>query len=171
MSELKQARDEFEDYVGWKPPRWKLGCNGETYYDPAIENRWQDFLQGWNRRTQPEATKPAQDLGAAKDAELFDLARACLGVDLPFDAIKRFSAALASSADALVAGDSEAVRDVKRLHAQVSIARSCLYAITKTLDDHELREAAQNALDQIDAARQSAANKDAAIQAQKDGHD
>lgn len=139
-------------------------------------------------RTQPEATKPAQDLGAAipdgwqlvPKAVTREMQKAYFDVidknmprvmkdarfgrwDSHREAYKAMlAAALASPADALVAGDSETAKD-----AALEQAREALHVMlaqfTKTpstLHDTEARCAAHEAISTINAA----------IQAQKDGH-
>lgn len=114
--------------------------------------------------TQPEATKPAQDLGAAilalpfpettLSARVAGFTHKVYGVQHMRDMLKA-AAALASPADALVAGDSETVKD------------AALYREIRKWNPKQFTDAWARALsDKIKFDELV----NAAIQAQKDGH-
>lgn len=65
MSDLK----EFADWKGYPLP--PLNADGQFASEP-LHREWVAFRAGLARRTQPEATAPAQDLSAAidKDAKI-----------------------------------------------------------------------------------------------------
>lgn len=116
----------------------------------------------WNRRTQPEATKPAQDLRAAILRLQFEDSES--DYKDGYNRAIRAAAALASPADTLVAGDKVDSANVVKLTDEqyLKILEPVLsrYGMQRYLNGDEIT------LDPSDYR----AIINAAIQAQKDGH-
>lgn len=137
---------------------------------PATDIGLSALVNCWNTRvTQPEATKPAQDLSAAildmigenpNDPGSF----AAKDWDDGFEACRKAAAAVASPADALVAGDRVDSANVVKLTDEqyLKILEPVLsrYGMQRYLNGDEIT------LDPSDYR----AIINAAIQAQKDGH-
>lgn len=169
MSELKQIHQDIQLWMG----DYDVPMRQDAYDALAI------MLETYSRRTQPEAAKPAQDLGAAKRIDLghgsyIEFERKTSGASgwllrneggnlvraLSVTEVLLVDAALASPVDALVAGD--------RVDAIADAAQSVL---REALDAAEVHPCDTN----NDSARAKQLsplmqNLYRAIQAQKDGH-
>lgn len=104
MSELKQIHQDIQLWMG----DYDVPMRQDAYDALAM------MLETYSRRTQPEATKPAQDLSAAilalplpKPFDSGDGNHEDKFTESQFREFRAAAAALASPADALVAGDGE----------------------------------------------------------------
>lgn len=130
----------------------------------------------FDRRTQPEATAPAKDLGAAilalplpggSAASTFDPKEHVYSAWQMRELLKS-AAALASPADALVAGDSETAKDAER-YRYIRDTATLDNAVWEALEGYGMTNGAGELLeDEYRAGMDRAIDR--AIQAQKDGH-
>ncbi|MGL5179558.1 MAG: hypothetical protein ACRC8N_15760 [Aeromonas veronii] len=116
VGDLKEARNKFEAYIGWKPVRLRDGTDGDPCYDPAIEGRWKDFLHGYMAAQAPAQPQPAPVM--LNDSQILELAK---GINFTYEETRQF---YEDSYQTTVRDDTEVIKFARRILAATNRGQS-----------------------------------------------